>query len=150
MAGIACCWLRRGWRWVPAAMTAAGFWALVPDMPRLLREDLPSVPLAGILGAKSLEVWLHGVGDIFFLHRVLDANLHEFALHGLSLILLFYNAGIVWLMVLESRGRHCMAGGPQRIGFRKAWRRHGCKDNVRVRRLPLDYYRRSSHLSRMP
>lgn len=98
LATTAICAIRsRGWRWLPLAMTLGGCWALVPDMPRLWREDFPSLPLAHLLGAKSLEKWLHSRGDLFFFHQRLDAQPNEYALHGLVLILLFYNLSLIGL-----------------------------------------------------
>jgi hypothetical protein len=97
--------LVRGWRWVPLAMTAGGLWAIVPDLPRFFREDFPGLPFAAMLGSKPLEVWLHEWGDLFFFHRALDTQPNEYALHGLLLILLLYNAAVVLLMALESRAR---------------------------------------------
>ena len=44
ISGLAALALRRGYRWLPLAMTAGGVWALVPDMPRLFRVDFPSLP----------------------------------------------------------------------------------------------------------
>ena len=41
-----CLIFRRGWRFIPVGMTLGGLWALVPDMPRLWREDFPSLPFA--------------------------------------------------------------------------------------------------------
>ncbi len=93
----------RGWRWLPAAMTLGGVWALGPDIPGMVREQLPSFPLASILGSRQLELWLHRIGDLFFFHRALDAQPHERALHGLILILALYNAAILLLMWRENR-----------------------------------------------
>lgn len=89
--------------WLPLAMTAGGVWALVPDLPRIWREDFPSLPLASVLGSKGLERWLHGIGDLFFFHARLDAQPRELALHGLVLILLLYNAAAVLNLVLDRR-----------------------------------------------
>ena len=106
-AAFTCCALaRRGWRWAPAAMSLGGLWAVVPDLPRFFREDFPGLVISPWLGAKGLENWLHRHGDLFFLHRRLDAVEHEWALHGLALILLFYNLAIALLMVLERRQHH--------------------------------------------
>ncbi len=107
----------RGWRWIPAAMTLGGVWALIPDMPRTFREDFPSLPLASILGSKSLERWLHSIGDLFFFHRSLDAQPHEYALHGLVIILVLYNASLVMLMWRE----RAALNSPEA----RAWRAHG-------------------------
>ncbi|QDU71793.1 hypothetical protein Pan265_16460 [Mucisphaera calidilacus] len=95
--------VRRGTRWVPLAMTAGGFWALVPDLPRLWREDFPGLPLASVLGDKELERSLHGVGDLFFLHARLDAQPREYALHGLILILFLYNLALMWQILFPPK-----------------------------------------------
>jgi hypothetical protein len=97
---------RRGWRWLPAAMTLGGLWALVPDMPRIFREDIYYEPISSILGTHELERSLHRWGDLFFFHRALDAQPREFALLGLLLILVFYNAGLLLLMAMETKRRH--------------------------------------------
>jgi hypothetical protein len=101
----ACAITRRGWRSTPLAMTAGGFWAMAPDMPRLFREDFPSLPFASTLGSKQLEHSLHDWGDLFFFHHRLDAQPHEFALHGLLFIILFYNLAIGQLLWLQHRER---------------------------------------------
>lgn len=90
LSGGACLILNRGWRWIPTAMTLGGLWALVPDLPRLFREDFPSLPFAAGLGSPTLENRLHGIGDLFFFHSRLDAQPHEYALHGLVIILVLY------------------------------------------------------------
>lgn len=82
--------LRRGWRWVPLAMTAGGIWACVPDMPRIFKEDFPNLPFAQTLSAKPLQNWLNANGDLFFFHRMLDTQPKEYALHGLLGILVLY------------------------------------------------------------
>ena len=84
---------------MPLAMTIGGVMAIVPDLPRIWREDFTSLPFAATLGSKDLEVWLHSVGDLFFMHRMLDAQPNEFALHGLAGIVLLYNlcaVGLLW------------------------------------------------------
>jgi hypothetical protein len=101
MAGAACLIFRRGWRLLPLAMTVGGIWAVVPDLPRIFREDFPSLPLASLLGSKSLERWLHSFGDVFFLHQRLDIQPHEYALHGLILVIVLYNAGLLGLLGLQ-------------------------------------------------
>ena len=104
--GIGACLLAgRGWRWLPVGMTLGGVWALVPDLPRIFREDFPSLPFASILGSRDLERSLHAMGDVFFLHARLDAQPRELALHGLVLILFLYNAGLILLLCMEARQR---------------------------------------------
>ena len=101
-----CIIFRRGWRWVPVGMTLGGLWALAPDMPRLFREDFPSLPLAGALGSKDLERYLHDHGDVFFAHARLDAQPHEFALHGLIIIIALYSISMLgYAMALSRRKR---------------------------------------------
>lgn len=101
-AGL-CIIIRRGWRWVPLGMTLGGFWALVPDLPRLFREDFPSLPFASTLGSTSLEHWLHRHGDVFFAHARLDAQPKEFALHGLIIIIALYTMSICGYVFMLGR-----------------------------------------------
>lgn len=102
---VGCTIARRGWRWLPPVMTIGGAWALVPDLPRIWREDFPSLPFASTLGAKSLERGLHTWGDLFFFHRQLDLQPREFALHGMIGMLLLYNLAMVLLMWMHRRER---------------------------------------------
>jgi hypothetical protein len=97
--------IRRGWRWVPLAMTVGGTWACVPDMPRVFKEDFPGLPLAQTLSAKPLQQWLNTHGDWFFLHRMLDEQPKEFALHGLLVILMLYTASSFLLAVTHRQPR---------------------------------------------
>jgi hypothetical protein len=101
--------LRRGWRWVPAAMTLGGVWALIPDLPRTFREDVPNATFAAVLGSKALDHLLHDWGDLFFFHRALDTQPKEYALLGMGIILLLYNAAIAGLMWAERRQRNSPA-----------------------------------------
>ena len=114
ITGVGCMIMRRGWRWLPLSMTAGGLWALIPDLPRLFREDFTSLPFASTLGSKALEIKLHRMGDIFFFHKQLDIQPHEYALHGLIMILLMYNAAIGVLMLLE----YCQRNSPIHRSFR--------------------------------
>jgi len=132
--GTACLITRRGWRFLPAAMTAGGIWGTLPDWPRFFREDFPSLPLSATLGQKSFERWLHSFGDVFFLHKQLDLQPREFALHGLVLILVLYNLAIALLMLLEWRQRNTPAN--------RAYRAHGDKA---IRRGRSHRSRRSNH-----
>lgn len=117
VAGAVCLATRRGWRWLPAAMTLGGLWAIVPDTPRLFREDFTSLGLRHTLGSHDLERKLHAVGDLFFFHHQLDAQPRELALHGVILMIVLYNAAIALLLVLEWRQRHSPAA--------RAFRAHG-------------------------
>lgn len=103
--------LRRGWRWIPLAMTAGGIWACVPDFPRIFKEDFPSLPFAQTLSSKPLQQWLNNNGDLFFLHRMLDNQPKEYALHGLLGILAFYTLS-VFLLALTHRGSAAKAPTP--------------------------------------
>jgi len=99
-----CMSLKRGWRWIPLAMSLGGTFACIPDMPRVFREDLPRIPfITKSLASHSLENTLMQYGDVFFFHSQLDNQPHEYALHGLLLILLFYNGSIIFLLRLEKQ-----------------------------------------------
>jgi len=98
--------LGRGWRWIPLTMALGGVLACVPDMPRLFRQDFPSLGLASTLGSKELEDTLHAHGDWFFFHHALDAQPREFALHGLVIILLLYSISSFLLAITHRRPQH--------------------------------------------
>ncbi len=85
------------------AMTAGGLWACLPDATRLFTEDFPNAPLASTLGAKPLRDWLARHADWFFFHGRLDEQPHEYALHGLILIILFYNLALLTMIVSRRR-----------------------------------------------
>ncbi len=106
-----CLILRRGWRIIPVGMTLGGLWALVPDMPRIWREDFPSLPFASTLGDKNFETWLHSIGDVFFFHRTLDSQPKEYALLGLAMIILLYNLSLIglWLNPRRAKRQHTPA-----------------------------------------
>ena len=90
-----CCLRRRGFDKMPLALTLGGIWGLAPDLPRLFREDFPSLGLASTLGSRDFEKWLHSFGDLFFFHSALDAQPKEFALHGLFTIIGLYNLALL-------------------------------------------------------
>lgn len=125
-AGV-CLIARRGWRWVPAVATIGGAWAMVPDMPRIFREDFPNFPLAGLLGAKGLERWLHSIGNVFCFHGSLDAQPREFALLGLTMIVGGYTMFIAQLMWLEHRQRNSIGN--------RSWRAHEAHLRRRKRKI---------------
>lgn len=129
--GALCLITRRGWRWLPPAMTVGGLWGLVPDLPRIFREDLTSLPMSGLLGSKSLEAKLHEWGNLFFLHGALDRQPRELALHGLILILLLYNASVMLLMWLERRARRDPVA--RAAAFHQEALRHTARDQSRHR-----------------
>lgn len=96
---VPCLILRRGWRFIPVSMTLGGLWGIIPDTPRLWREDFTGLPFAATLGSKDFELWLHSIGDLFFFHRSFDAQPKEFALLGLAMIIGLYNLcifGLLW------------------------------------------------------
>lgn len=97
--------LKRGLRWAPLWMTAGGIWACVPDMPRIFKEDFPSLPLAETLSAKPLQQWLNANGDLFFFHRMLDQQPKEYALHGLLGILILYTVAVFLLALTHGKSR---------------------------------------------
>lgn len=97
--------LRRRPTLLPAAMTLGGFWAMAPDLPRLFTEDFPNAPFAAMLGSATLRRWLETHGDWFCLHGLLDRQPAEFALHGMFLIILFYNAALLWPIIARCRQR---------------------------------------------
>ena len=108
-----CAIARRGWRWLPLAMTAGGIWANVPDMPRFWRVDFPWLPL-GRLGDMEVERALHAWGDVFFFHHTMDLHWRGLALPGLFLILFFYNVALVVLIITGRRAAQ-RAGRAERI-----------------------------------
>ncbi len=107
---------RRGYRFLPLAMTAGGLWAMIPDLPRLFREDFPTMPLAKTLGSSHLERQLHAMGDLFFFHARLDSQPHEYALLGLFTTIVLYNISIILMLILEYRQRNSIAN--------RSWRAH--------------------------
>lgn len=78
-----------------STMTLGGIFACGPDLPRLFREDFPSLPFAATLGNKDFERYLHSMGDLFFFHASLDAQPKEYALHGVILIITLYNLSLL-------------------------------------------------------
>lgn len=125
IATAACLSIRRGFRWIPATMTIGGLWAVIPDLPRIWREDFPSLPLSSLLGSKYLEDQLHVVGDLFFLHRALDRQPHEYTLLGLGLIILMYSLSTALLMYLEHRQRNSIGNRAWRAHTRRSSHREG-------------------------
>ncbi|MCX5660234.1 MAG: hypothetical protein NTW19_11000 [Planctomycetota bacterium] len=110
ITAVGCAIPRRGWRWIPAAMTLGGLWANVPDMPRLFRQDFPGLHLASTLGSLDLEHFLHRWGDLFFFHATLDDCINDYALHGLIGMIFLYNLAIGLMLFLEHRQRRLVHG----------------------------------------
>ncbi len=150
LAGLAACSiLGRGWRWLPAAMTVGGFWALVPDFPRIWREDFPHTAVSSFLGSKQLETWLHSRGDLFFFHNKLDIQPNEYALHGLMLIILLYNAAMLLLMWLPRKERAAFRQIRADAVPKHRAASHAQNQSVSTRDHPLPQrIVRSSHLAR--
>ncbi len=97
-AALACALIRRkGFGAIGPAMTLGGIWAIVPDLPRVF-VWFPSLPFAHTLSGRQNEDRL--LSDIFFFHASLDAQPEEFALLGLALILVLYNAVIFTPLIL--------------------------------------------------
>jgi hypothetical protein len=86
-------------------MTLGGIVANIPDAPRLWRVDFPSLPLAETLGSMDLELWLHSIGNLFFMHRSLDAQPKEFSLLGLAVVVGLYNLCLIGLLWHSRRSR---------------------------------------------
>ena len=96
-------------------MTLGGFWAIIPDMPRLLREDFViSSCISG--NARDLERWLHDHGNWFFFHKAMDGHTSNYALPGLILMIVLYNAAIGLMFLLERRQRDSVGN--------RYWRAH--------------------------
>jgi len=106
------CWARtRRWLiYVPLWITACGAWALVPDLPQILRQ-YPSVPFSRTLTSHEAKAWLHGDqwNWLFFFHATLDRTEDGGELVGMAWILIFYNsmllAYIVYIRLLTRRRR---------------------------------------------
>ena len=100
VAAAACAMGRRGtrrWKLVPLGMVAGGLWAVLPDMPHTIRQDLPGTILADLLGNRPLSLWLHEHGNWFFFHRWLDVRYDapwqtlRLGLRGVVLMMLTYH-----------------------------------------------------------
>ena len=95
-AGV-CAVRRRGWKSVPVAMLAGGMWAIIPDLPRVIREDLPNTYLASTLGSRALGHWLNSHGNWFVFHGWFDRHYAQpwpdarWGLRGIAMIVVFYN-----------------------------------------------------------
>jgi len=97
------CFYRRALPLTPLGMTLGGLWAILPDTPRLVRVDFPSLrslPGATAFGDKATEAWLHQIGDLFFLHRTLDHHATDLSLAGLFAMIALYTMGIASLLAL--------------------------------------------------
>lgn len=117
-AGVAC-FYRRGLAYTPLGMTLGGIWAILPDTPRLVRVDFPSLralPGAEAFGSKATEAWLHQIGDVFFLHRAIDEHLTDNALAGFFAVVALYTIGIAGLVARVAWQRVRMARLERRVG----------------------------------
>ncbi|MEM6756367.1 MAG: hypothetical protein AAF586_04305 [Planctomycetota bacterium] len=116
-AGVACFW-RRGLAYTPLGMTLGGLWAIVPDTPRLIRVDYPSLralPGAEWFGSKTTEAWLHQIGDLFFMHRAIDHYLTDHALAGFFAVIGLYTLGLAGLSIHVARQRSTIARLTRRV-----------------------------------
>jgi len=112
------CFYRRALPLTPLGMTLGGLWAILPDTPRLVRVDFPSLrslPGATAFGDKATEAWLHQIGDLFFLHRTLDHHATDLSLAGLFAMIALYTMGIASLLALVAWQRARIARLQQRL-----------------------------------
>ena len=99
-AALGCALIRRkGFRAIGPAMTLGGIWAIVPDLPRVF-VWYPSLPFSNYLSGRDNETRL--LSDVFFFHASLDAQPKEYALLGLAMILVLYNAVIFAPLLIVS------------------------------------------------
>jgi len=99
-----CAWRRRDWHLIPFAMAAGGVWAIIPDMPRVIREDLPGTWLAATAGARPLEEVLQYYGNVFFFHRWFDfAQTGRWGLRGLAIVVASYTVLSYFLIYQNGR-----------------------------------------------
>ncbi len=107
-AGI-CAVRKRGWKSVPIAMLAGGVWAVIPDLPRIVRDDLSIGLLTATIGSPGVIDWFHQHGNWFFLHRWVDVQAAQpwpearWGLRGLAVILICYNLLAVGLYLANDR-----------------------------------------------
>ncbi len=159
-AGVAACMvIRRGWRWIPLVMTLGAIWAVMPDLPRMVREQLAWLPLSQLLGSRGLEEALASWGNVFFFHRWLNSSTADLTLAGFALMFLMYNLSIVGLMMFERRhARRAMSlpwdGRERRLGMQSKSAVAGDAEGYRLKIKAAVQGRRmhqvrSSHLSRL-
>jgi hypothetical protein len=115
LAAVVCLIIRRGWRLVPYVAAITGVWATLPDLPRLFREDLPFIPLAGLIGHKEVEKAMHEFGNIFIFHSWLDQWPDRFVLHGTFIVFAAFVATAVGLNRLNRRNEKTVAELRQHI-----------------------------------
>ena len=120
ISAVACTITRRGWRWIPGVMIVGGFWGIVPDTPRLFREDFPGIPFMRWYASQATETWLHEIGNLFFFHRALDHQPHNYSLHGLFGMIALFTLSWAWMLWLNWWQRPRRASqldtGPPRTG----------------------------------
>ena len=87
---------RRALLFAPLWISACGVWAVVPDLPQILRQ-YPSVPYARTVSSHQAKDRLHQnhLDWVFFFHATLDRTVEGGELVGMAWILVYYN-----LMVL--------------------------------------------------
>ena len=76
----------------PLLASACGVWALVPDLPQILRM-YPSVPGYRGISSHHAKGVLHRahLDWVFFFHHTLDHATEGGELHGMAIILAYYN-----------------------------------------------------------
>jgi len=100
-AGV-CVFRDRGWKAVPVAMLLCGLWAIVPDVPEILRQGLPGTWIASGLGAQAATDWLNQHSQWFFFHHYQEMLVDSrWGLRVLTLIGLVYNALLIGLFTAK-------------------------------------------------
>lgn len=117
------CWPRtRRWLvYAPLWVSACGVWALVPDLPQILRQ-YPSVPNYRVITSHQMKTVLHEerFNWLFFFHASLDHNEEGGELVGMAWILVFYNAMVLAYIVYVRRLRRKKGPPPLPRGRRGA------------------------------
>lgn len=109
VASAVCAVRGRGWKAVPVVMVASGMWAVIPDMPHTVRQDLAGTAFAQMFGSKALGQWLHAHGNWFWFHHWLDVHYGQpwpwprLGLWGMAGLIIFYNAFIYVLFHAHKR-----------------------------------------------
>ncbi len=115
IAGGICQLRGRGWKSVPVAMLAGGLWAVAPDLPHTIRQDLPDTVFASWFGAKAATMWLHEQGNWFFFHKWLDQRyggdwtLPRLGLWGMASLIVVYNTMVYALFRANDIKAHSLA-----------------------------------------
>jgi len=104
LAAVAFCLaMKRGWRWIPLVMTAGAIWAILPDLPAMMRQQLAWMPLSQTLGSQALENALASWGNVFFFHSALASSSADLSVVGFALMFLLFNLSMAGVLMLERR-----------------------------------------------